>query len=125
MRGLLRPRSRLRHGVTVALRAGAATLAVAGLAHVAAPSVAPLVTIAAAVAVLAFELSRVHATLAWQIEDVAADVAQVQPLLWPPSAGASASAVRSRFDPSTERHNNGAPQRWRERASTRPVLVPA
>lgn len=81
MRALLRPRSRSRHGVVVALRAGAATLVVAGLAHAVAPSVAPLVTIAAAVAILAFELSRVHATLARAIEEVAADVTQIQPLL--------------------------------------------
>jgi predicted O-methyltransferase YrrM len=65
----------------VALRAGGATLAVGAVTSLIAPAIAPVVTLAAGTAVLAFELSRVQATLARQIAELESDIAQTQPLL--------------------------------------------
>lgn len=70
-----------RHGLVVALRAGGATLAIAGLAHLMAPAIAPLVTMAAGVGIAVFELSRVRATVMRRLDELAGDVAQTQPLL--------------------------------------------
>jgi hypothetical protein len=81
VRAAPRPRSQSRHAVKVALRAGGATAVVAGAAYLVAPSVAPLVAIAAAVAILGFELSQAHAAVVRAIAEVGAEVAQTQPLL--------------------------------------------
>ncbi|HEU4728856.1 MAG TPA: class I SAM-dependent methyltransferase [Kofleriaceae bacterium] len=71
----------LAHGVSVAARAGLATAAVAALAYLAAPGVAVLATLAAGVAITAFELSRVRASLDRRLDELSADVAQIEPLL--------------------------------------------
>ena len=76
-----RPRLVLPHGVKVAIRAGGATLAVGAVASLLVPAIAPVVTIAAGTAVLAFELSRVHATLGRQLAELQAEAAQAQPLM--------------------------------------------
>lgn len=70
-----------RHAIAVVLRAAGATLAVGLAAQLAVPAYASAMTIAAAVAVLAFELTRVHATFARRLDDIAADLSQTQPLL--------------------------------------------
>lgn len=70
-----------RHAVVVVVRAGAATLAVGLAAQRFVPAYVLAITIAAAAAVLAFELTRVHATFARRLDDIAADVSQTQPLL--------------------------------------------
>ncbi len=74
-------RSRVPHGVKIALRAGAATLAAGAAAYLIAPPLAPAVAIAAGAAAVVFELSRVKASLSRTLEDIAADISQVQPLL--------------------------------------------
>jgi predicted O-methyltransferase YrrM len=79
-RGLQLP-SAMTHAARVTLRAGIAVLAVASVSHVAAPSFAPLATIVAATAIVAFELSRVRADLDRRLEELDADIAQTQPLL--------------------------------------------
>ncbi|CAN5907585.1 hypothetical protein BH11MYX3_BH11MYX3_26300 [soil metagenome] len=70
-----------RHGLKVALRTGGITLAVGGAAYLLAPAAAPVITIAAATAALAFELTRVGATLSRALEEISADIAQTQPLM--------------------------------------------
>lgn len=70
-----------RHAVVVVLRAGAATLAVGIAAQLVVPRFAAAIAIAAAVAVLAFELTRAVATSARRFDELAGDLAQTQPLL--------------------------------------------
>ncbi|HET7503801.1 MAG TPA: class I SAM-dependent methyltransferase [Kofleriaceae bacterium] len=71
----------LTHGVAVAARAGVATAVVAAIAHLVVPGVAVLATIAAAVSVTAFELSRVRAALDRRLDELSADLGQIEPLL--------------------------------------------
>jgi len=75
------PRTPMPHALKVALRAGAATLAAGAAAYAIAPRFAPAVAVAAGAAALSFELSRVNATLARRFDELAADIAQIQPLV--------------------------------------------
>src|SRR3569623_568406 len=70
-----------RHAVVVVVRAAGATLAVGVAAQLVVPRFALAIAIAAAVAMLAFELTRVAATFSRRCDEVAGDVAQTQPLL--------------------------------------------
>ncbi len=76
-----RPASWARHGLEVALRAGGVTLAVGGAAYLLAPAAAPVITVAAATAALAFEVIRARATLTRALDEIAADIGQTQPLM--------------------------------------------
>jgi predicted O-methyltransferase YrrM len=67
--------------LAIPARAGLATLAIAVATYFIAPSVAPLVAIAGAAAVLTFELSRVRVTLERRVSELEEEVAQTQPLL--------------------------------------------
>ena len=71
----------MRHTFSVVARAGGATLAAGGAAALLAPALAAPVGIAAAAAAIAFELSRVRATLVRRLDELDAEVAQVQPLI--------------------------------------------
>jgi predicted O-methyltransferase YrrM len=71
----------LPHGLRTAARAGLATAAVAAASYLIAPPVAALATVAAAVAVIVFEASRVRASIDRRLDTLEADVAQVEPLL--------------------------------------------
>lgn len=74
-------RARIPHAVKVALRAGAVTLAAGAAAYAVAPRLSPAVAIAAGAAALAFELSRVRQALSRAIDELGADLAQIQPLI--------------------------------------------
>lgn len=63
------------------LRAGAAMLVIGVAAQLALPGYAPAVIAAGAVAVIAFELSRVRATVMRRLGELEADIAQTQPLV--------------------------------------------
>ncbi len=73
--------ARISHGVKVALRAGAATLAAGVAAAAISPRLAPAAAIAAGAAALAFEMSRMKASLSRSIDELASDVTQIQPML--------------------------------------------
>ncbi|HVK89302.1 MAG TPA: class I SAM-dependent methyltransferase [Kofleriaceae bacterium] len=70
-----------RHGLVVAARAGAATLAAGAFAYVLRPSIAPLCAVAGATGVLAFELSRVAKTLAYPLALLETDLGQAEALI--------------------------------------------
>jgi predicted O-methyltransferase YrrM len=70
-----------RHAVVVVLRAATATLVVGIAAQLVVPRYAAVIAVAAAVALLAFELTRVAATLTRRFDELAGDLAQTQPLL--------------------------------------------
>ena len=70
-----------RHALVVTARAGAATTLVAGATLAVAPGFVTPATIVAAVMVIAFELTRVHVTVGRRLDEIEADLAQVQPLL--------------------------------------------
>lgn len=70
-----------RHALAVVLRAGAATLVIGIAAQLFVPRFAVAIVVAAAVALLAFELTRVAATFARRFDELAGDVGQTQPLL--------------------------------------------
>ena len=70
-----------RHAILVVVRAGAATLAVGVIAELVVPRFAFAIAIAAAVAWLALELTRVAATFARRFDELEAESSQVQPLL--------------------------------------------
>ncbi len=78
---ILRIGPRLAHGLTSAARAGVATAAVAAASYLAAPRIAGLATLVAAVAIVVFEASRIRASLDRRLDALEADVAQVEPLL--------------------------------------------
>jgi len=72
---------RLAHGLKAATRAGAATGVIALASSLVVPQIAGLVTLAAAVAVVVFEGSRVRASIDRRLDALEADVAQIEPLL--------------------------------------------
>src|SRR5438105_4756991 len=69
------------HGFKVVLRVGVATAAIGLVAYLVAPGPAPIVTIATAASALAFELTRVRATLMHRLDELEADGGQIPPLL--------------------------------------------
>lgn len=70
-----------RHGLVVAARASAATLAVGTLAYALQPTYAPLCAVAGAAGVVAFELSRVAKSLAYRLAFLDTDLAQTDRLI--------------------------------------------
>ena len=70
-----------RHAATVVGRVAAATLGSGFIARALLPRYSELVAIGAAAAALAFELTRLAATLARRLDELEADVAQTQPLV--------------------------------------------
>src|SRR5438445_692900 len=71
----------MRHAFVVVARVGAATLAAAVAAHVLAPAYTDVLAITGAAAALAFELTRVAATLGRRLDELEADIGQTQPLV--------------------------------------------
>ena len=71
----------MRHALVVTVRAGGAALAAGVAAQLVAPAFAPVIAIGAGTAVLAFELTRVAATLRRRLDELEADIAQTQPLV--------------------------------------------
>jgi Methyltransferase domain len=70
-----------RHAIRVMVRAGAATLAAGVAARLVLPGYATELAVAAGAAIVAFELTRVRDAIDRRLDELDADVAQMQPLV--------------------------------------------